>query len=236
MKRKPQSWTERFDASLEVHPSPALEDWRWAREGEGKPDERAIAAAWDLVTQHASAETAKIHHILTLLNDPMERTFFPSLVVAGVRWSEYGAYRVIDPEGKDYWPRDLAFIPGREHLTPELTVQCHVEVGRAVVNFLVSYTHTDHVAVGEEGESFEAVSATRTMAILLDERSSGRKDEAKRRVLDIELLQEGHLVVRYERSELWADSIGSATEALRTLVQSTRFDVDQRMAERLSGQ
>ncbi|MFK8002036.1 MAG: hypothetical protein AB8H86_20740 [Polyangiales bacterium] len=234
MKRKPQSWTERFDASLEVHPSPALEDWRWAREGEGKADERAIAAAWDLVTQQASAETAKIHHILTLLGDPMERTFLPSLVVAGVRCAKYGTYRVIDPEGKDYWPRDLAFVPGREHLTPELTLRCHVEVGRAVVNFLISYTHTDHLTVGEEGsERFEPVSATRTMAILLGERSSGRKDEAKRRVLDIELLQEGHLVVRYERSELWADSIGCATEALRTLVQSTRFDVDQRMAERL---
>lgn len=235
MKRKPQSWTERFEASLEVHPSPALEDWRWAREGEGKPDERAIAAAWDLVTQHASAETAKIHHILTLLNDPMERTFLPALVVAGVRWTEYGAYRVIDPDGKDYWPRDLAFVPGREHLTPALTARCHVEVGRAIVNFMLSYTHTDHVAVGED-EKFEAVSASRTMAILLDERSSGRKDDAKRRVLDIELQQEGHLVVRYDRSDLWSDVVGCATEALRTLVQSTRFDVDQRMAERLSSQ
>lgn len=233
MKRKPQSWTERFEASLDVHPSPALEDWRWAREGEGKPDERAIAAAWDLVTQHASAETAKIHHILSLLNGPMERTFLPALVVAGVRCSEYGAYRVIDPEGKDYWPRDLAFVPGREHLTPELTVRSHVEVGRAVVNFLVSYTHTDHVSVDGEGEKFEAVSASRTMAIILDERSSGRKDDAKRRVLDIELQQEGHLVVRYERSDLWRDAVGCAVEALRTLVQSTRFDVDQVMAERL---
>ena len=44
MKRRPQGWDERFAASLQSHPSPALEAWRWAREDEEPSDPRAIEA------------------------------------------------------------------------------------------------------------------------------------------------------------------------------------------------
>lgn len=221
MKRRPQGWTERFAAALEAHPSPALEDWRWAREGEEPVDPRAIEAAWDLVTLAASAEANKLNHAMKLLETPQQQTLFPALVVAGVRGCDVGAFKVVDAEGKYWFPRDLAFIPGRENLSPELTLECNVEVGRSVCDFRLWYRHTSYQRVDEE---IQQASSERHMAVLLTRAGRTHDESITDRQRDIELQAEGYLVVRYDRSEVWNDPMACAVEALRTLRDSTQFD------------
>lgn len=221
MKRRPQGWTERFSAALEAHPSPALEDWRWAREGEEPVDPRAVEAAWDLVTLAASAEANKLNHAMKLLETPPQRTLFPALVVAGVRGCDVGAFKVVDAEGKHWYPRDLAFVPGRENLDPELTLECNVEVGRSVCDFRLWYRHTSYERVDEE---IKQATSERHMAVLLTRSRRTHDESISDRQRDIELQAEGYLVVRYDRSEVWSDPMACAVEALRTLRDSTQFD------------
>lgn len=234
-RRRPQTWTDRFLASLEGRPSPALESWRWAREGEDPVDPRAVEAAWDLVTLAASAEASKVHHAMRLLPTDVQRTLFPALVVAGARVSEVGAFRVVDPEGKPWFPRDLAFVPGREHLTPDLELRCLVEEGRNLIDFHLWYRTSawarvpdDAAIVRDEpsgsGGATREVTVERGMAILLGEGPVGRTTRADERHRDIELQQEGLLVVRYDRGDIWRDPIGCAEDALRTLTETARFD------------
>lgn len=226
MKRRPQGWPERFAAALEAHPSPALEDWRWAREGEDPVDSRAVDAAWDLVTLAASAEANKLNHAMRLLDTPEQKTLLPSMVVAGVRVCDVGAFKVVDTEGKHWFPRDLAFIPGRENLAPELVLECNVEVGRSVCDFRLWYRHTSYESSGDE---LKEASAERYMAVLLTRADRTHAESVADRQRDIELGAEGYLVVRYERSEVWADPVACAVEAIRTLRDSTRFDADEQL-------
>ena len=229
MKRRPQSWTDRFAAALEAHPSPALEDWRWAREGEEPVDSRAVDAAWDLVTLAASAEANKLNHAMRLLETETQRTLFPALVVAGVRGCDVGAFKVVDKDGKHWFPRDLAFVPGRENLSPELTLECDIEVGRSVCDFRLWYRHTSYERVDDD--EIKEASSERHMAVLLTRGGRTHDESIKDRQRDIELQAEGYLVVRYERSEVWADPMACAVEAIRTLRDSTRFDAESRLRE-----
>lgn len=230
-RRRPQTWTDRFLASLEGRPSPALESWRWAREGEDPVDARAVEAAWDLVTLAASAEASKVHHAMRLLPTDVQRTLFPALVVAGARVSEVGAFRVVDAEGKAWFPRDLAFVPGREHLAPELELRCLVEEGRNVIDFRLWYRASawarlpsDAALAQGEPSATREVTVERAMAILLGEGPGGRAAREDERHRDIELQQEGLLVVRYDRGDVWRDPIACAEDALRTLTETARFD------------
>ncbi|MCB9631876.1 MAG: hypothetical protein H6721_07045 [Sandaracinus sp.] len=228
MKRRPQSWSERFSSSLEERPSPALEDWRWAREGEEPADSRAVDAAWDLVTLHASAEAAKLNHAIRALPSEAHRTLFPALVVAAARVSEVGAFCVRDGD-KPWFPRDLAFVPGREHLEPDLELTSMVEVGRNVVDFRLWYRTQGFAKLADD--DLREVVVERTMAILLGEGTVGRRGQRDERYRDIELQQEGYLVVRYERSDIWRDPVGCAEEALRTLTETARFDCEATLQE-----
>lgn len=230
MKRKPQSWSDRLESAIEAHPNPALEDWRWAREGDGVVDARAVSAAWDVVTLAASAEAAKINHIIGQLVSPLAKTLFPALVVAGTRLTEVGVFQILDRDSRAYWPRDLAFIVGREHLEPQLTIRCGIEIGRSVVDFLVSHTHVGFLPL-TEGAQLESRRSTRTMALVLQDEHNAPIDRADRRARDLELEEEGHLVVRVGRSELWKNPIEVATECLRTVMRATAFDVEQQIAE-----
>jgi hypothetical protein len=227
-RRAPQSWTERFVASLESRPSPALEDWRWARENEEPVDARAVEAAWDLVTLHASAEANKLNHAMRGLPSDAHRTLFPALVVAGARVSEVGTFCVRDGE-KPWFPRDLAFVPGREHLEPELELTSIVEVGRTVVDFRLWFRTSGYARLAED--DVREVVVERTMAILLGDGPVGRRAQRDERYRDIELQQEGYLVVRFERSDLWRDPIGCAEDALRTLTETARFDCESTINE-----
>ncbi len=231
MKRRPQDWKERFARSMETHPSPALEDWRWAREGEGGVDARAVDAAWDLVTLHASAEAAKLHHAMGLLEGPLRQTLLPALVVAAARWTEVGTLKVVDADGKAWWPRDLSFVPGRDHLEPDMTIECGRELGRSVLDFVISYGHTVYVANPEDEADLWPVRRERSLALLLDSDMGGRQQARDQRARDLEIQQEGLLVIHVSRSELWQDPIGTADEALRTLCESTRFDAEQAAME-----
>lgn len=230
MKRRvPQSWSDRFAASLDRRPSPALEDWRWAREGEEPVDSRAVEAAWDLVTLHASAEANQLNHALRTLPSEAHRTLFPALVVAAARVSDVGAFCVRRGNDKPWFPRDLAFVPGREHLDPELVLEPMVEVGRTVVDFRL-WLHVSAFAKLGENDLREVV-VERSMAILLGDRMIGRRAQREERYRDIELQQEGYLVVRFDRSELWRDPVGCAEDALRTLTETARFDCEATVQE-----
>lgn len=230
MKRTPQSWTDRLESAIEAHPNPALEDWRWSRQGDGVVDARAVAAAWDVVTLAASAEAAKINHIITQLDSPLSKTLFPALVVAGTRLTEVGVFQILDRDERAYWPRDLAFIAGREHLEAQLVIRCGIEVGRSFVDFLVTHTHVGFLPLTEGGQ-LESRRSTRTMAIVLQDEHKAPIDRADRRARDLELEEEGHLVVRVGRSELWKNPVEVATECLRTIMQVTEFDVEQQIAD-----
>ncbi|MEM6956309.1 MAG: hypothetical protein AAF645_11490 [Myxococcota bacterium] len=235
MKRRappPQTFVDRFEASLDANPSPALEGWRWSREAEGRDDPRAVAAAWDLVTRQASAEAAMLNQLIAPLEGEASRTLLPALVVAGARFTEVGALHVIgkhgDKPGKTYVPRDLSFVPGREHPPATMTIHTGVEIGRSVADFLVRYRHEAFVDDGAGG--LRTFVGERTLAVLIDEGPTGRGADRERRQRDFELQQQDHLVVRVGRSQLWQDAIGTAMEMLRTLVESTRFDVEQSIA------
>lgn len=219
MKRKPQGWAERFEASLEGHANPALEEWRWAREDEEPVDPRAVAAAWDLVTLQASAEAAKLHHAMGLIERPTARTLLPALVVAAARLTPVGALRVEAADGSDWHPRDLAFVPGREPIEPDLVIRCGAEMARSHLDFLVRYRHRSYA-----GEALEEVLRERSLAILCREATLGPKAAREQQMRDRELQQEGLLLVQPTRSEVWSDPVGVAEEALRTLVESTRFE------------
>lgn len=219
MKRKPQGWPERFEASLESHANPALEEWRWAREGEEPVDPRAASAAWDLVTQQASAEAAKLHHAMRLIENPAARTLLPALVVAGARMTPIGALRVEAHDGSAWHPRDLAFVPGREPIEPDLVIRCGAEIARSHLDFLVRYQHRSYA-----GDALEEIVRERSMAILTIGADLGPKATRDRQMRDRELQAEGLLIVQPTRSEVWRDPVGVAEEALRTLIESTRFE------------
>jgi len=221
VKRKPRGWVEQFERALDADPSPALEEWRWAREGEEPADPRAVAAAWDLVTQHASAEAAKLNHAMSLLDGPVARTLLPALVVTGARHTPIGALRVEARDGSSWHPRDLAFVPGREPLEPDLTILCGAERARSHIDFLVTYRHRAYA-----GEALREVVRERALAILLDRGDEGPQEKREQQARDRELQQEGLLLVHPTRSEVWRDPISVADEALRTLVESTRFDAE----------
>lgn len=225
MKRPPQGWNERFEKALEANPSPALEDWRWAKEGEGRVDPRAVHAAWDLVTLQASAEAAKMHHAMSLLSGSLAQTFLPALVVSAARWTDVGTLEVVDADGKSWFPRDLSFVPGREHLQPDMSISCSREMGRTVVDFVVAYHHTVYRAAPDDDADIRSFRRSGSLAILMESEPSRPTDDARAR--DMELQQEGQLVIHVSRSEVWRDAIGTANEALRTLVESTRFDAEQ---------
>ena len=221
MKRKPRGWVEQFERSLETHASPALEEWRWAREGEEPVDPRAVEAAWDLVTLQASAEAAKLHHAMGLLQSPVARTLLPALVVAAVRHTSVGALRVEALDGSSWHPRDLAFVPGREPLEPDLTIRCGAEQARSHIDFLVHYRHRAYA-----GDSLQEIRRERALAVLLDVTDSDPTARRDQQARDRELQQEGLLLVHPTRSEVWRDPVGVAEEALRTLVESTRFEAE----------
>ena len=52
------------------------------------------------------------------------------------------------------------------------------------------------------------------------------EEKREQQARDRELQQEGLLLVHPTRSEVWRDPISVADEALRTLVESTRFDAE----------
>ena len=52
----------------------------------------------------------------------------------------------------------------------------------------------------------------------------GPKAARAQQMRDRELQAEGLLIVQPTRSEVWTDPVGVAEEALRTLVESTRFE------------
>ncbi len=216
---------------MQSHPSPALEAWRWAREDEEPADPRAVEAAWDLVTLHASAEANKLNHAMKILPSEVHRTLLPALVVAGSRRSEVGTFEVVDAEGRPWRPRDLAFIPGRMPLEADLRLECLVEVGRNVLDFRLWYRHRGYARIGEEADDLQEVSVEKQLALLISDEGRGPRapDEARHR--DIELQSEGYVVVRFERSDLWRDAIGHADEALRTLVETARFDCHTQVTE-----
>ncbi len=223
MKRRPQGWAERLARSLEADPNPALEEWRWAQEGEEPCDERAIEAAWDLVTLHAAAEAHKLNHALRVLRDETQRTLLAALVVAGARAVDVGTFEVVAADGRRWFPRDLAFIPGRDHLEPELRLECCVEEGRSFIDFRLWHRFT---AYRQEEDEERSASADRTMAILLTPPERPLKERAKDGSRDLELQAEGYLVVRHERSEVWRNPLGVAADALRTLTETARFDAE----------
>ena len=219
MKRKPQGWTDRFEASLDRHANPALEAWRWAREGEDPVDDRAVAAAWDLMTQQASAEAAKLHHAMRQIESPVARTLLPALVLVGARLTPIGALRVEARDGSSWHPRDLPFVPGREPIEPDLVIRCGAEVARSHLDFLIRYRHRSYT-----GESLQEVLHERSMAILTKDAERGPKAARDQQMRARELHAEGLLLVEPTRSEVWSDPVGVAEEALRTLVEATRFE------------
>ena len=223
MKRRPQGWAERFERSLQADPNPALEEWRWAQQGEEPCDPRAIDAAWDLVTLHASAEAHKLNHALRVLKDETQRTLLAALVVAGARAVDVGTFEVVAADGRRWFPRDLDFVPGRDHLEPELRLECGVEEGRSFVDFRVWHRCTAYRR--DDGDDRTAT-AERRMAILLTPPERSMKERAHDGARDLELQSEGYLVVRHERSEVWRDPLGIATDALRTLTETARFDAE----------
>lgn len=226
MRRRPQGWSERFARSLEADPNPALEEWRWAQEGEEPCDPRAIDAAWDLVTLHAAAEAHKLNHAMRTLADETQRTLLAALVVAGARAVDVGTLEVVAADGRRWFPRDLDFIPGRNHLEPELRLECSVEEGRSFIDFRLWHRFT---AFRQEGSEGRTASAERTMAVLLTPPERPMKQRALDGARDLELQSEGYLVVRHERSEVWRDPLGVATDALRTLTETARFDAEAQL-------
>ena len=226
MKRRPQGWAERFASSLEGDPNPALEEWRWAQEGEEPCDPRAVEAAWDLVTLHAAAEANKLNHAMRLLDDDTQRTLLASLVVAGARAVDVGTFEVVAADGKRWFPRDLDFIPGRAHLEPDLRLECRVEEGRSFIDFRIWHRFT---AYRREGEEMVSASTERTMAILLTPPERPMKERMQDGARDLELQNESYLILRHERSEIWRDPLGVAADALRTLTETTRFDAEAQL-------
>ncbi len=228
MKRRPQGWSERFANSLDARPSPALVGWRWARVGEEPVDPRAVDAAWDLATLHASAEANKLNHILRTLPSEVHRTLLPALVVAGARVSDVGTFCVLSGD-KPWFPRDLAFVPGREHLEPDLVLESMLEVGRTVVDFKLWFRTRGFARVAED--DLREVVVERSMAVLLGEGQVGRRAMRDERYRDIELQQDGFLVVRLDRGDVWRDPVGCAEDALRTLTETARFDCEATLQE-----
>ncbi len=226
-RRRPQTWRERFIAALDADPSPGLESWRWAREGEEPCDELAVNAAWDLVTQHASAEANLLNHALRLLHSEMQRTLFAALVVSGARVTEIGALEVVAPDGRRWRPRDLSFVPGREPLPATMRIRCHQEIGRNQIDFMVWYQHEEYLNAESEPVP---VRAERELAIVIESGPPSKAEARAERAKDLELATEGYLVVRFGRSDIWRSPMTCAAEALRTLVESTRFDCEALVA------
>ena len=90
----------------------------------------------------------------------------------------------------------------------------------------MSYRHRSY-----GGESLREVVRERAMAVLIDGAERGPKARREQQMRDRELQSEGLLLVHVTRSEVWRDPIGVAEEALRTLVESTRFESEAAAAE-----
>lgn len=221
-KRPPIDWETRLSQSLELHPAPALEPWRWAREGEGPADALAVTAAWDLAAKHASAEASLLNRAMKQLENEESRVLFAALVIAGARHSDVGALEVVGPDGRRWRPRDLPLVPGREPLPATLRLECGKEVGLAALDFFLSYEHLGYV---EQEHALHPVRASLSLGIFCpvpepDERTV--EQHRRDRTLDLELEVEGHLLHRITRSELWADPVGAALKTLTRLVDATR--------------
>lgn len=235
MPRGPRTWVERFLASLEAHPSPAQQSWRWAREGEDPVDPRAVETAWDLVTLHASAEANKLNQALRSLPSEAHRTLLLALVSVGARRTEVGTFEVVPPEGKSWRPRDLAFVPGRLPLEADLRLECLQEVGRSVCDFRLWYRHRGYARIPTEGEVPDEhleVTAERMLAILITDESLSGRQQADERHKDLELESEGYLVHRVAMGDIWRDAMAVAENALASLQESAKFDCAALVSER----
>lgn len=223
-KREPIDWETRLCQSLELHPTPALEPWRWAREGEGPADALAITAAWDLATKHASAEASLLNRAMKQLEHEEGRVLLAALVIAAARRTDVGTLEVVGPDGRRWRPRDLPLVPGREPLPATLILECGKEIGLAALDFFLTY---DHLGYREEEHALHPVSATRSLGVLCpvpepDERTV--EQHRRDRTLDLEVEVEGHLLHRITRSALWEDPIGAALATVARLVEAAKGD------------
>ena len=137
------------------------------------------------------AEAAKLNHAMSLLDGPVARTLLPALVVTGARHTPIGALRVEARDGSSWHPRDLAFVPGREPLEPDLTILCGAERARSHIDFLVTYRHRAYAgeALREVAPSF-AKHGVQLVGLSTDSMSTLKRFRAAHRV-PFRLLSDG---------------------------------------------
>ncbi len=234
--RSPQELTRRLEHSLELHAHPALEASRWARPGEEPAHSAAVAVAWDLVTQQASAEANMLNRAMRQLETEAERVLFAAMVGAGARATPVGGLRVTAKDGQRWWPRDLTFIPGREHPTPELSLTCCEEVDRVIFTVFLCQSHVGYVLGHAEEDEPEELRVERTLGVLLMQRPLEERthEEVRRdREIDLAMEAEGHLLERLLVADLWSDPMGRAEAIVRRLEDACREDVER--ARRAAG-
>jgi len=228
VQRAPQGLVQRLERSLELHAHPALDASRWARPGEEPAHEAAIAVAWDLVTQQASAEANMLNRAMRELETEPERVLLACMIAAAARATPVGGLCVQAKDGRRWWPRDLAFIPGREHPEPELRLNILEEVDRVTFAVFLRHVHIGYVLGREEEDAPEELRVERTLGVLLlarppEERSH---EEVRRdREIDLAMEAEGHMLERMLVADLWADPIGRSTAVVRRLMDACREDV-----------
>jgi hypothetical protein len=237
--RSPRALAERLEHSLELHAHPALEASRWARPGEEPAHSSAVAVAWDLVTQQASAEANMLNRAMRGLETEPERILLAAMVAAGARATPVGGLAVTAKDGRRWWPRDLSFIPGREHPTPELSLKCCEEVDRVTFSVFLHRTHVGYLLGRGEDDEPEELRVERTLGVLLRERPSEERthEEVRRdREIDLAMEAEGHLLERLLVADLWSDPMGRAEAIVRRLDDACREDVERarRAAQRAS--
>jgi len=225
--RAPQDVIERLARSLDLHPHPALESTRWARPGEGPSDPVAVAVAWDLVTQQAAAEANMLNRALRDLETEAERVLLGAMVGACARATAVGGLCVTSKNGQRWWPRDLAFIPGREHPTPELSLICGEAVDRVEFAVFLRHSHVGYV-LGQEEQEPQEHRVERTLGVLLIERpldERGPEDVRRDREVDLAMQSEGHIVKRLLVADLWRDPMGQAATLVEHLMETSRQDI-----------
>ncbi|NOY90783.1 MAG: hypothetical protein GXP55_06185 [Deltaproteobacteria bacterium] len=232
--RSPQELRQRLERSLELHAHPALEASRWARPGEEPAHSAAVAVAWDLVTQQASAEANMLNRAMRELETEPERVLLAAMVAAGARATSVGGLCVTAKSGQRWWPRDLAFIPGRDHPTPELSMSCCEEVDRVIFSVFLRQTHVGYVLGHDEQDEPEELRVERTLGVLLmqrppDERT--REEVRRDREIDLAMQAEGHLLERVLVADLWSDPMGRAAQIARRLDDACREDVERAKRE-----
>lgn len=226
---EPQPLSERLARCLTLHAHPALEPKRWSRPEESPVHPAAVAVAWDLVTQQAAAEANLLNRAMAELETEPERVLLAASVAAGARRTSVGGLCVVAKDGRRWWPRDLSFIPGREHPTPELSVHYAMEVDRNVFPIFLRRRYTAYL-LGDEEQAPEERRVERTMGVLLTERHDDERSEAElRRDREVELAvqAEGHLLERVLVSDLWRDPVGCAEAFLTRLDEACRRDVQR---------